>query len=428
MTDALAAASSLFDLDPQSVRCPFPILDAMREASPVLWHDQIDAFAVTRYDLIVEVLRHPERFSSRRTTGPATDRAVGRLMKELVAEDDEVGAMLALTTKRGTAPVLVRADPPEHGRQRALVNRAFGPSAIRALEPEIEALAERFIDGFVDDGRVELATQYAVPIPMTVIAKALGVSLDRMEDFKRWSDDLVAGVGGELHKEQLADLVRARSELGTYLLEVIEERQRDPQDDLVTRLVEARIDGEQLTTYEIIEMVMQFLLAGNETTAKLITATVLRLAADPELADRLRADPELIPTLLEEVLRLEPPAFGLYRVATEDTELDGVAIPAGTSLWLVYGAGNRDPDQFAAPEVCQLDRPGSTPHLAFGLGPHFCIGAGLARAEARIAVRALLARCGDLALEVAPEDIAYEPSYMVRGIQRLPLTFTKMEV
>ena len=155
---------------------------------------------------------------------------------------------------------------------------------------------------------------------------------------------------------------------------------------------------------------------------------MLRLAADPTLADRVRADPDLVPPLLEEVLRLEPPAFGLYRVASADYELGGVAIPAGSSLWLVYAAGNRDPEQFEAPDECVLTRPGGSPHLAFGLGPHFCIGAGLARAEARIAVQSLLARCTDVRLEIEPEDIAYNPSYMVRGIQRLPLTFTKVKV
>ena len=202
MTDAFAAAATLLDLDAASVRCPFPILGAMRDTAPVAWFDQIDAFIVTRYELIVEVLRQPEIFSSRRTTGPATDRAVGRLMKELVAENREVGAMLERTNKLGTAPVLVRADPPAHGRQRGLVNRAFSPSGHprpRAGDRAAWPGADR---RFIDRGRVELCSEYAEPLPMTVIAKALGVTLDRMDDFKQWSDQLVAGVGATSTRER----------------------------------------------------------------------------------------------------------------------------------------------------------------------------------------------------------------------------------
>lgn len=379
---------------------------------------------VTRYDLIVEVLRQPERFSSRNTTGPITDRQLASLMRELGTEDPEVGAMLARRKEHGKMPVLVRADPPVHGRQRALVNRAFTPPATRALEPDIDALANSLIDSFVDRGCVELVSEFSVPLPMTVIARALGVSLDRIDDFKRWSDGIVGGFGRtSMGKSELTEIIRSRCELEVYLLGVIQERETDPQDDLVSRIVHARVDGERLSHHEIMEMIVQFLLAGNETTAKLITSAMLRLATDSHLADCLRADPEHVGPFVEEILRLEPPSNGLYRISREDCEIGGVQIPKGAALWLVFAAGNRDPGAFAAPDDCLVRREAGAPHLGFGLGPHYCIGAGLARAESRIAIQALLTRCADIRLEIDPHDVPYDLSYMVHGVARLPLVF-----
>jgi cytochrome P450 len=421
--ERFAAATALFALDPESVRCPYPVFATLRDEAPVAWFDELDAFVVTRYDLIVEVLKQPETFSSRHTTGPVSDREVSKLIRELAA-DDEMGAIIEQRARVGTGRVLVRADPPVHTRQRALVNRAFSPAAIRRLEPEIDALANSLIDRFIDRGRVEFVAEFARPLPMTVIARALGVALDQMDDFKRWSDEIVLGFG-KMHFEaaELRQITKARSDLEAYLLEVIAEREKEPANDLVSQIVHARIDGERLTRHEMLDMIAQFLLAGNETTAKLITATALRLACDPELAARLRVDPLLVEPLAEEVLRLEPPSTGLFRTATIDYELGGVEIPADASLWLAYAAGNRDPAQFDTPDECLLTRSGAAPHLGFGLGPHFCLGAGLARAESRIAIHSLLTRCDELRLDIAIGDIPYEQSYLVHGIQRLPLTF-----
>ena len=217
--------------------------------------------------------------------------------------------------------------------------------------------------------------------------------------------------------------MRAQSELGDYLLGVIDEREAEPRDDLITKIVQSEIDGERLGRSEIVSMIVQFLLAGNDTTAKLVATGMLRLAGDPALADRLRAEPELIGAFVEEELRLEPPINGIYRTANEDYELGGVEIPAGASVWLVYAAGNRDPEQFPQPDAFQCPQESKTPHLAFGFGEHFCLGASLARAESRIGIQALLARCVDVRLDVDPADVAYENSFMLHGLARLPLAF-----
>lgn len=417
-----AAASKLFDLDSETVRCPYPVFDQLREHDPVLWFDELEAFVITRYDLIVEALRKPELFSSRNTTGPTTDRQLKSVMRGLLADDPELRSMIERRRTYGTTPVLVRADPPVHSRQRAIVNRAFSPSVVRSLEEDIRALAERLVDSFSADGLVELASEFAVPLPMTVIATALGVELERMDDFKRWSDGIVGGVGrNDMGPEELALVVRSRAALEDYLLRIMQQREAAPTEDLTSRIVHAEVDGERLTVHEALDMLVQFLIAGNETTAKLITATALRLATDPELAAAMRAEPERIGGLLEEVLRLEPPSSGNYRIATEDCELGGVPIPAGSALWLVYAAGNRDDGRFEAPEACRVDREFTSPHLGFGLGAHYCLGAGLARAESRIAIETLLRRFDSIELAIDPVSVEYERSYLVHGIRSLPL-------
>lgn len=422
--DAFAGTQELFELDPGRVACPYPTFAALRTVSPVAWFDSIDAFVVTSYDLIVEVLREAEKFSSRHATGPATEQEMAKVMVELIAEQPEMLELAERAAKAGAEPVLLSADPPEHGRQRALVNRAFSPGAIRRIEPEIETLANELIDAFADRGRVELLTEFAVPLPMTVIAKALGVSLDRMDDFVRWSKTLVAGIGKrDFGTAELAAILQTRTELGDYLHEVVAAREQEPQDDLISQLVEAEIAGVRLHRSEIVDMVVQFLLAGNDTTAKLISTAMLRLANDPALADGLRAEPDQVAPFVEEMLRLEPPINGTYRIANEDYELGGVRIPAGSSVWMVYAAGNRDPEQFPNPDVCQLPTPPKSPHLAFGFGEHFCLGASLARAEGRIGIHALLNRCDDIQLDADPDNVAYDESFMLHGLQALPLAF-----
>jgi cytochrome P450 len=292
------------------------------------------------------------------------------------------------------------------------------------MEPEIEALAHQLIDAFLDRERVELISEFAIPLPMTVIGKAVGVPLDRMDDFMQWSKTLVAGVGArELDKADVATLLRTRAAVAEYLLALVAERTGRPEDDLVSVLLQAEIEGERLTPAEIVSMLVQFLLAGNHTTAMLIATAMLRLADDPHLADRLRADTALVAPFVEEVLRVQPPINGTYRVADVDYELGGVHIPKGSALWLVYAAANRDPEQFPDPDEFQCPQQSSVPHLTFGFGAHFCLGASLARAEGRIAIGALLARCDEIRLGLEPDELAYDPSFMLHGLQALPLTF-----
>ena len=409
--DAFAAGRELFEFDPDRAACPYPTFAGLRDCAPVAWFDAVESFVVTRYDLILEVLRQPETFSSRSATGPATERQMMTLMIELATEDPEIAALVERSMASGTVvPVLLQADPPEHGRQRTLVNRAFSPASIRGIEPEIERLADDLIDRFAGRGRVELLADFAVPLPMTVIAQALGVSLDRMDDFMRWSKTMVAGIGKlDFGKAELAGIVRAQAELSDYLLGVIDERERDPQDDLISQIVQSTIDGERLTRPEIISMVVQFLLAGNDTTAKLIATGMLRLANDPgsgRPAAR-RARTSSVPSSRRcsvwnrrSTGSTGPPTSTTSSAASRSPpeRACGSCTPRATAT----PSSSPNPTRSGARSRRRrrISRSASASTSASG---HRC-----ARAESRIGIQSLLARCADVRLDVDPAEVAYE--------------------
>lgn len=416
---------ALFHLDPAAIRCPYPLFDQVREAEPVRYVPEIECFLVTRYDDIVRVTRSPHVFSSIMPTGPVLARQQAAAVQALLADDPELAARLKKL--RGGVRVLLSADPPDHLRQRKLVNRAFTPPKVKALEPRIREVAESLVDQFVDRGEVELVREFGVLLPLTIIAECLGVDDDELPTFKRWSDDFVAAIGNhDMSKEQMRALLLSQSEFYDYFAVKITERRADSKDDLISDVVHARLDGEPLTDNEMLGMFNQFLVAGNETTTKLVASAMLILLREPKLQDQLRDDPTLIPGFVEEALRLEPPVQGLYRMAVEDTEVGGVPIPAGSHLMVVYAAGNRDERRFEVAEDIDPCRRNAMSHLSFGQGEHFCLGAALARAEGRIALETLLSRLTDIrpAPGVDLAALEYEPSYVLHGLRELRLTFT----
>jgi cytochrome P450 len=418
-------AASPFALDPAALRCPYAYFDRMRDEQPVVYVPEIQCWMVTRYADIVHVARHPETFSSIMPTGPILARQQQEAVAALLADEPELAERLK--RMRGGVRVLLSADPPDHVRQRKLVNRAFTPPKVRALEPRITEVANQLVDRFVDAGRAELVGDFAVLLPLTIIAECLGVADDELPKFKRWSDDFVAIIGNHaMSRDQLRSLLLSQHEFFVYFGAKVDQRRAEPREDLISDVVHATIDGQPLADEEVLAMLNQFLVAGNETTTKLIASAVRILLERPETTAALRADPNRIAGFVEEALRLETPVQGLYRTAVEDTEVGGTPIEAGDHLLLVYAAGNRDPDRFAEPQQVDPDRPGLMSHLAFGHGEHFCLGAALARAEARIAIEVLLDRLEDLRLAdgLTVGDLDYEPSYVLHGLQRLPVEFT----
>ena len=294
---------------------------------------------------------------------------------------------------RFTPPAGMLSNPPQHTFFRSLVQQAFSPRAIEAMRGRVEELAEELLDE-IPAGEWDLHDAFAFPLPVIVIAEMLGVPADDLHLFKRWSDASVAAMGAadpSAYESELADLAN-------YILARIRERRAAPgRGDLIDRLVQAEQDDKGLTDEEILSVVNQLLVGGNETTTSLITNAVWRLLERPQLWQQLVTVPNLVDRALEESLRFDPPVLGLYRSTTRAVELHGVRIPKNAKVMLHYAAANRDPEVWDDPDTFSLDRPAQR-HLSFGLGVHFCLGAQLARLEAGTALRALVARCPNLRL------------------------------
>ena len=408
----MASVKEFNPLAPETVENPYPFYRAMREQAPVYQVPGAGFFIVSRYDDILYVLANPQIFSSHQPPGVQTTMS---------AEAKEILA-------RGWPPVdtLLTNDPPAHTRFRALVNKAFSARRVATMEPGVRTIANELLDRFIGDGRVELVSQFAVGLPLSVIADALGVPRTDMDKFKRWSDDSVAPLGGMITHERQLECARSRVEFQHYFAARLEERRVAPRDDILTDLVNARLEGvEPLSMPEMLNILEQLLVAGNETTTNLIASAMMLLLQDSSRMAALRADPSLIANFVEEALRTESPVQGLFRVATGDAEVGSVKIPAGSRIVVMYASGNRDDAQFADAERLDISRDNARTHLAFGQGVHFCIGAALARLEARVALETILSKTRNLRFAASRNDFTHTPSFILRGLKRLNVEFDR---
>jgi cytochrome P450 len=410
-----AAERALADydpFDPELLERPFEYYAALRRHAPVYRDPRTGFFLVSTFAEICEIVRRPDVWSNR--FGAALGGARG-------APRAEIAEVLA----QGWPPVdtMLTADPPEHKRFRGLVNKAFLPRRVNGLEPAMEAIATELIDRFAARGSVELVGEFAVPLPLTVIADQLGVPRADLPRFRAWTDAFVA---------QLSQMAGAEGELAAaktivafqrYFAAKLDERRAAPRDDILSELVGARLEGERpLDTAESLSILQQLLVAGNETTASAIAEGMWLLARHPDQLAKVRADASLVPNLVEEVLRLSTPTANMFRVALADAEVAGVKIPQGSILFLRYASANRDEKVFAEPERFDVTRANAGDHLAFGLGIHFCLGAMLARKEMQVAFRHLLARLANFRIAAGAEP-RHKPSILLRGLAELQLTF-----
>jgi cytochrome P450 len=407
--------------DPLVQQCPFPHYAAMRERAPVFQVPGANLFLVTRHDLITPILRDTTTFSSQ-FGGPGAP-ARGELAERLRAVQAEGWPQV---------PTMLTVDPPEHTRYRGTVAPYFTPKRIGALREPVRAITGRLLDAIVGAGPVELVETFAVPLPIEAIAQVLNVPPDRLADFKRWSDDSIATIGALVSDDRAVEAQRGIVEFQHYFAEQLERRRAEPSDDLMSDLVTAEIDTSDgsrrpLQMSEMLSILQQLLVAGNETTTKAITEGVRLLAEHPAELAALRADPAgRAPALVEEILRLSTPTQGMFRVVTRDTEVAGVTLPAGARLVLVYAAANRDPDVWGDhPDAFDPGRANLREHLAFGKGIHFCLGAPLSRLEMQVAFEELGARVARIEL-VPGAPLEYFPSFLLRGLTRLDVVLEEV--
>ncbi len=372
---------------------PYPTWRRLRDQSPIVRVSDWNLYLVIGFDEAYHVLRHHERYSS------AGERVIHGADGEAAGADP-------------FRLVMITDDPPRHTRFRGLVNRAFTPKRVRELEPFIRSIVEQQIDRF-PAGDVDVVPALTVPLPVTVIATLLGIPPEEGDRFKRWSNALL---GAEQGTARRAELI----EMALYLANQVAHRRAAPADDLITALAQAEVDGERLQDLEIIGCAVLLLVAGNETTTNLIGNMLNVLVERPDLWARLRADRTLLDPFVEETLRYDSPVQTLPRYVLEGETLGGVAVPGRVQLNVCFGAANRDPRAFPEPDAFRIDRELSR-HLAFGTGIHYCLGAPLARAEARIALDVLLDRYATLERGAAPAR-RQRATHIMRGFQELPLS------
>lgn len=400
MADLAERAPAPFD-SPRFKADPYPIYAQLRAAGPVHHDASAPMWHVLGYAEVHAALRHPCLAAARS----------GSFLSE--EQRQEFGALATMLPC-----MLVFADPPRHTRLRSLVTRAFTPRVVERLRERVQEIVDELLAPMAPAGQLDAIADLAVPLPTMVIAELMGIpSADRVR-LRAWSDDFAAFIGGPIAPDGVAHADRALRDLTDYFREAIARLREEPGDNLISGLIAAERRGGALTAEELLATCVILLVGGHETTTNLIGNGLLALLRHPDQLRRLRRDPSLIASAVEELLRYDSPAQMTTRVANDDLTLDGTRIGRGEMVKLWLGAANRDPAQFPEPDGLDLGRADNR-HLSFGFGPHFCVGASLARLEGQVALATLLARFPDLAL--TGEPLAYHGTQVFRALKRLPV-------
>jgi cytochrome P450 len=378
---------------------PYSYYDSLRATAPVLYWGLWNFWFLSRYDDCSRLLRDA-RLGHGEPGGepPEEQRALFEMQRHWM---------------------LIK-DPPDHRRLRELVHKAFTPRRVEQMRDRIQAITDGLLDRVQAAGQADVIADLAYPLPVTVIAEMLGIPAGDHDQFHDWSNELARSLDLTDDPEVYNRASASATALTNYLRELIARRRRQPQDDLLSALITAEEEGGRLSEDELYATCALLLIAGHETTINLIGNGVLALLRQPDQLHRLRQEPGLIRTAVEELLRYDSPVQMTSRVALETIELQGQTIQAGQQVAFLLGAANHDPERFANPHKLDLGRD-PNPHLAFGNGIHYCLGAPLARLEGQIAINTLLRRMPDLAL--ATERPEYIDNYTLRGLERLPVTF-----
>jgi cytochrome P450 len=379
-------------------RNPYSFYQPLRMGPPPVLRFFIPVAVITRHADVRATLRDQNRFSN----VPIPNR--------MTMETAEVF---------GDAPSVISSDPPIHTRLRKLVSRDFTVRAISELESHVRALTTTLLDEVAQKRQFDLMADFAVPLPVRIIAKILGIPGEHYETFKRWSDTLIE-LASMPPGAKLADSARANlAEMRAYFAEEIERRRRHPGPDLMSSLVSAHEDTEMLSASELMQFLVILLIAGNETTTNLIGNGMLALQNHPDQMKLLRREPALLPSAIEEMLRYDSPVQSVFRSAKQEVEIGGTVIEKGSGVFLMIGSANRDSAKFENSDVFDITRQ-ENDHLSFGEGIHYCLGAPLARLEAAVAFGRILNRFPGLRLDGNPK-LDYKTSFFVRSLKSLPM-------
>ncbi len=402
-------------MDREVQQCPYQAYNWLLTNAPVYRDPNTGMVMVTGYDLLREIVRDPVTYSS--------DLDWIALRPGGVPQKSE-----ALMREQGFRqyPSLSRMDDPIHKSKRSLVDAVFASSRIKKMTPDIDRIAQDLIDAFVDRGECEFMREFAFALPCIVIAGQIGVPREDIHLFKEWSDASMSRISNMLTDDQDYEAAKLLLASQHYLKAIVDKRRAEPEDDIISGLIFTPLpEGRYLDDAEILSMLGEILVGGNETTTSAIGAGMKILLDRPDVVAQLRAEPSLMKNFVEEVLRLETPIQGLYRITTKDVVLGGVPLPKGTPINMRWAAGNRDQAVFPNAEDIDLSRKNAGQHMTFGQGIHHCLGATLARVEMASSFTAILHRMQDFRYPAGFEGVTYLPSLLQRTIVTLPMEFQK---
>ncbi len=405
--------------DGEFLQNPFPAYERLRKEAPV-WRDPNSGIVfVSDHAHIMLVNSQPKLFSNKfgerlRSGSPSA------------MDMDEIAIL-----KKGiiVPDTMLTADPPRHTRYRKLAMKAFTMKRVDEMSGYISQVCNELIDSFIDQGSCEFKSAFAAHVPMTVIADSLGVPRSDMNTFRKWSDAFIDQLGGLADKERRLECAQLIVDFQTYMLARIEEKRAKPTEDVISALVHADLseegDDRKMDDGELLSILQQLLVAGNETTAHTLTAGLFYLIQNPDQKAKLEAHPELMNNFIEESLRLLSPTNNMWRVVTEDTKIGDVAVHANDLVMIRYGSANRDEAKFANPDAFDIARENAKEHLAFGAGIHHCLGAYLARKEMQSAFPIVLGRLKNPRFSKGLNSFRYSPNVLMRGVLELHIEFDK---
>lgn len=411
--------------DDETLVHPWEAYDRLREHAPVYYMADLNVHVVTRYDLLMQAARDVETYSSQ-----FGDFLAASQMRTFAAAPPEVQQEVMKYASKMIIPppTLLSADPPVHQKYRSLVDKLFTAGQVKKMEPFVQKIIDDTIESFIDEGEMDFIERFAFPIPLRIIADRLGIP---EADHPFFFDGATAAASGlrltQPSDDEMIRRTKLAVELQEFLIALLEERRKNPKDDMISLLGEVRLEDEDrpLNHGEVNGILQQFLVAGHETTASTFGWGMLLLCRNPSADDKIRGNKKAIRTFCEEALRLEAPVQGLPRVVTKDTELGGFPLKKGDMIMLRYGAANRDERQFGCPNDLDVERKNAGSQLAFGTGIHHCIGSPLARQELNLGFGSLLERAGNFRLAPGHPEPEAEPSFILRNLPQLHIQFEK---